>query len=480
MKNHNLFTVYSLELYVYKKKNSLKGRVLSSRCVSLLRGQTASCRRGLASVLLYLWDVFSAPTPVGRDVLTLLILCLTLAVITGGLLHHWLYNTLVYDHEASVQTSSLCGAAMFLLMFLCHPLRCVLTIILPTACTRQGRRLLISISVMILVLKVVPNISVNVSAVAHILKCTAEGFTRTLLNSSEPLNQAKQDLVEEAVRVKREDLNIVTNLRKLDHFTHVDVSAVRSRFAQLIGQIEVNFSSGRKLLKDCKLLSNRILAALFVASLIFESTRYLKSFLTSVEFDNRCSSQELLQKEAPAGEERPAKSKRSKISSQECSSCLLSLVGVTLYFVAISAIVALDHVVYYIIQKTLPWFLDFPPTSAGISVDYKVREKTLGFLTFKISMFNISEFVLLLTSGPLVPPCSVSHPPLVRHSGADQLPQGLQVDLQPRAVAVPRGAFGSQPGRRPPAGMSLADELLSGVPRGLCQTAAQENLCVLL
>ncbi|KAG7234963.1 hypothetical protein INR49_003492 [Caranx melampygus] len=310
------------------------------KVITALRTRASCWRQTFRSVLFYLWDVYSAPSPSGRDVLTLLSLCLSLSVVTGGLLHHWLFRTLRYDHEVSVLTACVYTVTMLVVSFLCHPLRCVLTMTLPTVCTRQGRKLLVSASVMILVVNVIPNITVNIGAVARVLKCTAEGFTRTLLSSSEPWNKVKRDLVEETIKVKREDLSFVTNLRKLDQFTYVNVSGVKHRFKEMIGQMEVNFSQAGSLLKDCKLLANRVLAALLVALLILEAARYLKSYLTSVQFDNSHISRELPKKPTPGDTKKTAKRKLTpkgcKVTSEECASCFLSLVVVNLFFPACS------------------------------------------------------------------------------------------------------------------------------------------------
>ncbi|KAM4610619.1 osteoclast stimulatory transmembrane protein [Polymixia lowei] len=334
-------------------------------------------REALKSVLPYLWHVYSEPTPVGKGVLTLLSMCFIIAMVTGGLLYNWLSETLKYDHETSIKTVSIYSVAIFFSSFLCHPLRCVLTIAMPTLCSKQGRKLIISTSVIIVMLNVIPNITMNIGAVVHILKCVSEGFARTLLNSTDLLNRAKTDLVWETIKVKREDLTIVTSLRKLDHYTHIDVSEVKNRFTHISGQIERNFSSARNLLKDCKLQLNRILAAIFVILLIVESARYLKCYLTSLQFDNVYLSTQLLQKATTDGKqilsaENMIHSTSCKMTNQEWPTCFISFVMVTLYFSAIAFIIALDHIVYHLVQISVPWLLDVPTTSASISVTFKV------------------------------------------------------------------------------------------------------------
>lgn len=341
------------------------------------------------------------PAPAGKDVFVLMSLCLTFVVTSGGLLYHWLAHTLKYHAESSLGIACVYGALMFLVSFSCHPLRCVLTMTLPTVCTKQGRKLLITAAVMILVLNVVPNITVNVGAAARLLKCTAEGFARTLLNSTEPLNRAKRDLVGESIKMDL-GMGLVQNLREFDQSTNVSVSEVKDRLTMVMGSIKERVKEARDLFEWCKLLSNRIFAGLFVALLTLESSLYLKSYLTLLHFDNDYISKDL-QKSVAEKNQRKGKnspfSKRCNVTSQECTSSFVTLTLVTLHFMAITLIVVLDHVVFHVVQAILPWLLDFPATSATLSVDYKVIQlKNIGRLHPVTSVDMFSTFPLSFCS----------------------------------------------------------------------------------
>ncbi|KAG7281104.1 hypothetical protein CRUP_027641, partial [Coryphaenoides rupestris] len=148
----------------------------------------------LRSVLSYLWSVYSAPRVVGKRVWTLIALCSAVAMATAGLLYYWLSETLRYDPRGSLKVAGVYGAAVFLLLLLCHPLRCVATVGLLSLFTKQGRRLVVQTSFAVLLFNVVPNIAVNIGAAVHVLKCTSEAFARSLLDSSNILNIAKSDL----------------------------------------------------------------------------------------------------------------------------------------------------------------------------------------------------------------------------------------------------------------------------------------------
>ncbi|KAJ8265566.1 hypothetical protein COCON_G00146650 [Conger conger] len=193
------------------------------------------CRR-IKAALHYLWDAYSKPAPdTFREGLTLLGLCTIVAAVTGGLLFRWMSQILLYDQLPSTTAAVLYSVAALFLLPLVHPLRCALTLVLPSLGTKQGRKLIVSTAAMLLVFNVVPNIGTNVITVAHGLKCTAGGLAQSLIHSSELVNTAKGDLVKEA---RLASSKLVDSFKGFDHDTNINVSEVKQRFVDVIKTAE--------------------------------------------------------------------------------------------------------------------------------------------------------------------------------------------------------------------------------------------------
>lgn len=254
--------------------------------------------------------------------------------------------------------------------------------------------MVISTSVMVLLLNVIPNITINVGALMHVVKCTSGGFVQTLLNSSEVLIRTKEDIVKQTITWKI--FSFETRLNEFDDVTQINISEVKNRFNSMSMQIKMDFSQTNDLLKECKLVSNRIIAAIFIIYLIVESTCYLNSYLTSVKFDNVYLTKEFMLKAFNnrvhiTATKNMVNSTGCKITKQEFSKCLRSIVVVSLYFTAVVFIITLDHIVYYLVTKIGPWLLDIPSTSLSMDVNYKVQLPFDGFCLFPLTC-GVTEF----------------------------------------------------------------------------------------
>ncbi|KAJ8369887.1 hypothetical protein SKAU_G00099150 [Synaphobranchus kaupii] len=198
-------------------------------------GYTRAFRQGpcrqIKTTLHNLWDAYSKPAPeTFREGLTLLCLCSAVAAVTGSFLFQWMSQVLKYDQLPSATAAGLYAVSAFFLLPLVHPLRCALTLVLPSLGTKQGRKLIISTSVMLLVLNVVPNIAANVGVVAHVLRCTASSLAHSLITSSELVDSVKGDLVKEAWEPSSV---FAPRLREFDQDTNINLSEVKQRFVDV-------------------------------------------------------------------------------------------------------------------------------------------------------------------------------------------------------------------------------------------------------
>ncbi|XP_023690989.2 osteoclast stimulatory transmembrane protein [Paramormyrops kingsleyae] len=322
----------------------------------------------------WLWSIYSKTHPDGiKEVVTLMFLCLAVAFLSGIILFSWMASSLSYGQRVSGATASIYGVAAFVSLFLCHPVRCVFTMALPTLGTKQGRRFILSAAVTLLMLNVLPNIGANVGVVSHTLKCSGGNLAQSLINSSEIINWAKGELVTAAMKAKETELQFVRSLRNFDHFTYINLSNINQRFVSVSQNIERDFSHAKYTIKNMKLVASRFIAALFIIYLFVESALYLKSYLTDVKFDNPYIT---------GHKKRNSHSAICRISRQELLRCAPRILVMSWYFTVTLLVIILDHILYHLVSASKARLLDIPPISINISLAYKVESYSPSLCIF--------------------------------------------------------------------------------------------------
>uniref|UniRef100_A0AAZ3PKN8 Dendritic cell-specific transmembrane protein-like domain-containing protein n=1 Tax=Oncorhynchus tshawytscha TaxID=74940 RepID=A0AAZ3PKN8_ONCTS len=137
-------------------------------------GFLSSFKRRLSSTLTFQWGVYSKPSPANTlEVFILFCFCLIIGAAIGGLLHVWMVYSLNYQPFPSMVVSSTWGCIVVLLLLLLHPVRCVLSISVPSLGTKQGRKILISTALVIVVTSCIPNMTRNLSRSVDMIKCSS-------------------------------------------------------------------------------------------------------------------------------------------------------------------------------------------------------------------------------------------------------------------------------------------------------------------
>uniref|UniRef100_A0A8C2ELN1 Osteoclast stimulatory transmembrane protein n=1 Tax=Cyprinus carpio TaxID=7962 RepID=A0A8C2ELN1_CYPCA len=369
-------------------------------------------RASVRSSMEVLWLCYSSPTPQSAShLLTLLVLCLSLAAVTASLLFHWLIDLLKYNVQTALVAVGIYAIAVFILSSLIHPYRCAFTIIFPTSFTQQGRKLLLSTSMMIIVLYVLPNIAANIATLTHVVKCASEKLSQSLLSSSELINTIKDNIVRRAEESKYESL--LQMLCDFKHTTHINVSEVKRRLHLLSQRVQEDFSEVKSQVQDLKLLFSRIFAAVFVLYLFTESVMYLRSYLTSVRFDNTYITGGLRKKGAEKGIVVEAKDVKNgvnstsfRITQKELFKCLAPAVVITLYLLLTISLIVLDHFLYYLVKLGVPWISNMPSTNIGININFKVVEVDIRQIfssNCQVELLNFNRtYTALIPSDPNV------------------------------------------------------------------------------
>ncbi|XP_060737373.1 osteoclast stimulatory transmembrane protein-like [Tachysurus vachellii] len=357
------------------------------------RAFRVSLRNGLE----FLWYSYSTPSPQSaKQVFTLLLFCLIISTSTGALLFHWLSGLLRYHPQAAGIATGIYTIAILLFSFLVHPFRCAFTLMFPTLGTQQGRKLVLSLCVMIVLIYVLPNIGTNIVELAHLMECTSENFAHSVLNLSEFCNIINKDLIS----IVKSFPHVVEQLTRFNHQTDIDMTGLKENLKKLSKHVGQDFSKAIHQLDELKLLLSRILAAGLVIYLFMDSSIYLKSYLTSVRFDNVYITGLLKKNAESKGIKVNAKDVKNgvnvtsiRLSKKELLKCLLPILMITLYLLMTIMLLVLDYIVHYAVVTGGPWLLDIPPTDISMNIHFKVDYMFHICQAFDCKSINILNFV---------------------------------------------------------------------------------------
>ncbi|NXQ20378.1 OCSTP protein, partial [Peucedramus taeniatus] len=347
-----------------------------------------------------LWWIYSKPVPGdGRELWALFLQCSCITAVIGGLFYNWMFASLEYSWHLSVAVAISFSLLLLLTLFLVHPARCVFSMIMPTLGTKQGRKLLFSTCLMIAVVNITPNIISNIKTILQIIQCICKNSSDSLLNSTALLEKVSWEFGD-ALQENTHSLSKPMN----GHF-RFSLLQNRSLIYQkmhLAGEkISREFLSVEVLVKDSVRVANRLAAGFFMLYLCFESTWYLKNYLTNLRFDNFYITKKL---ECLAADRRAAhllvgSSKKLirptglKLSRKEVGLCLVQAMLVTVALMLMLVVVAMDHFAFSVADTAVRKAAQFSTVPITLGIKYKAKIGIVPFI-FKLLRHRPEEVLL--------------------------------------------------------------------------------------
>ncbi|NWX31040.1 OCSTP protein, partial [Notiomystis cincta] len=350
-----------------------------------------------------LWCIYSKPVPAdGRELWTLFLQCSCITAVIGGLFYNWMFASLEYSWHLSMSMAVSFSLLLLLTLLLVHPARCVFSMIMPTLGTKQGRRLLFSACIMIAVVNITPNIVSNMKTILQVIKCICKNSSDSLLNSTALLDKVSWefgDAIQETIHSLYKPMN--GHFR----FSLLQNSPLIYQKMHLAGEkISREFLSVEVLVKDSIRVANRLAAGFFMLYLCFESSWYLKNYLTNLRFNNFYITKEL---------ERVAMDRKGahllvgssqklirptglRLSWEEVVLCLVQAMLVTVALMLMLVAVAMDHFVFSVADTAVTRAAQFSAVLITLSIKYKVSAGLSWILPFLFKVFGRPSKELLL------------------------------------------------------------------------------------
>ncbi|NXI02433.1 OCSTP protein, partial [Pachycephala philippinensis] len=350
-----------------------------------------------------LWWIYSKPVPAdGRELCTLFLQCSCITAVIGGLFYNWMFASLEYSWHLSAATAISFSLLLLLTLLLVHPARCVFSMIMPTLGTKQGRKLLFSTCVMIAVVNITPNIISNIKTILQLIECICKTSSDSLLNSTALLEKVSWefgDAVQETVH------SIYKPMNGHFRFSLLQNSSLIYQKMHLAGEkISREFLSVEVLVKDSIRVANRLAAGFFMLYLCFESTWYLKNYLTNLRFDNFYITKKLehLAVDRKAAHLLVGSSKKLirptglKLSWEEVVLCLVQAMLVTVALMLMLVVVAMDHFAFSVADTAVRRAAQFSAVPVTLNIKYKVRAGVSWIMPFLFQVFGRPSEELVL------------------------------------------------------------------------------------
>ncbi|NXG78749.1 OCSTP protein, partial [Baryphthengus martii] len=328
-----------------------------------------------------LWSVYSKPVPANcRELWALFLQCSCITVVIGGLFYNWMFASLEYSWYLSVATAISFSLLLLLTLFLVHPARCVFSIIMPTLGTKQGRKLLLSTCIMIVVVNITPNIISNIKTILQVIQCICKTSSESLLNSTALLDRASWEFGE-AIQEVVHTINIYKPMNGHFQFSLLKNSSLIYEQMHLAGEkIGRDFFSVEVLVKDSVRVGNKLVAGFSMLYLCFESTWYLKNYLTNLRFDNFYITKKLerLAVDRKAAHLLVGSSKNLiratslRLSREEVMLCLVQAMLLTVALVLMLVVVAMDHFAFSVADTAVRKAAEFSGVPVSLSIKYSV------------------------------------------------------------------------------------------------------------
>ncbi|NXX84567.1 OCSTP protein, partial [Urocolius indicus] len=333
-----------------------------------------------------LWSVYSKPIPANsRELWTLFLQCSCVTVVIGGLFYNWLFASLEYSWHLSIAMAVFFSLFLLLTLFLVHPARCVFSMIMPTLGTKQGRKLLLSTCTMIVVVNVTPNIISNIKTILQVIKCICKNSSESLLNSTALLETASWEFGDE-IQKTISSINIYRPMNGHFQFSLLKNSSLIYQQMHLAGEkIGKDFLAVDALVKDSVRIGNRLVAGFSMLYLCFESTCYLKNYLTNIRFDNFYLTQQLerLAVDSKAAHLLGSSSKNLirpaglKLSREEAMLCLVQAMLLTVALMLMLMVVAMDHFTFRVADTAVTKAAQFSVVPVAININYSAKIEIL-------------------------------------------------------------------------------------------------------